>query len=353
MKLNLLRRHIDAIDTRMLDLLSERAKNVMRITALKKSNNIASFSPEREAHILRRLKALSVKHGVLSAADIEAVFSEVMSVCRGLHAALRIAYFGPSGTFTHLAAVKKFGHKPEYLPFDTIADVFDSVERGNADYGVVPVENSTEGVVNHTLDMFSTSNLQICSQVTIAVSQCLLSSGSVEQIKKVYSKPIVFAQCRKWLLANLPAATLVECSSTAKAAQLVRRDKRSACIGNKILADIYGLKVLRASIEDSAHNYTRFLVVGVSDSPISGQDKTSAILAIKDRVGALHDALDAFKKARINLTKIESRPSGEKPWEYRFFIDFEGHRLEPRIDKALEQLKRHCAFVKILGSYPA
>ena len=345
------RSNIDAIDKKILGLLGRRAKEVKQITSLKKEGQIPTYSAEREAQILRRLSAHG--QGDLSREDIEAVFSEIMSVCRGLHAGLRIAYFGPEGTFTHMAALKKFGKKPDFIPYDTISDVFEAVERGEADYGVVPVENSTEGVVNHTLDMFFTSSLQICDQITISVSQCLISRADISKVKKIYSKQIVFGQCRKWLATNMPHVQLVDCISTAKAAQIAAKDKNAACIGNKILADIYGLKTLRSGIEDSARNYTRFFVIAPKDSLPSGKDKTSLLLTIKDRVGALHDILASFKKVGINLTKIESRPSKEKPWEYRFFVDFEGHRLNDNVKKVLVDLARHCTLVKILGSYPA
>ena len=326
MSLEKLRKKIDAIDSKIVELLNARAHEVKEVNAIKKSSAINTFSAEREEQVLRRVRQLNTKANALSPDDVAQVFSEIMSVCRGLQAHLKIAYFGPAGTFTHMAAIKKFGKKPEYLPFDTIGDVFDAVERNHVDYGVVPVENSTDGVVSSTLDMFFTSQLQVCSQVTISVSQCLMGKGAVENIKKVYSKQIVFGQCRKWLSANLGFAQLEDCISTARAAQIVSQEKNSACIGNKILAEMYGLKVLQGAIEDSPYNYTRFLVIGKNDSLPSGKDKTSLLLAIKDKVGALHDVLNAFKKDKINLTKIESRPSKEKPWEYRFFIDFEGHR---------------------------
>jgi len=353
MSLEKLRKKIDAIDSKIVELLNARAHEVKEVNAIKKSSAINTFSAEREEQVLRRVRQLNTKANALSPDDVAQVFSEIMSVCRGLQAHLKIAYFGPAGTFTHMAAIKKFGKKPEYLPFDTIGDVFDAVERNHVDYGVVPVENSTDGVVSSTLDMFFTSQLQVCSQVTISVSQCLMGKGAVENIKKVYSKQIVFGQCRKWLSANLGFAQLEDCISTARAAQIVSQEKNSACIGNKILAEMYGLKVLQGAIEDSPYNYTRFLVIGKNDSLPSGKDKTSLLLAIKDKVGALHDVLNAFKKDKINLTKIESRPSKEKPWEYRFFIDFEGHRQDPHIQKVLNALEKECTFVKILGSYPA
>jgi len=353
MSLEKLRQKIDAIDGKIVRLLNARAREVKEVNAVKKGRAINTFSAEREEQVLRRVKHLSKASSELVPEDIASVFGEIISVCRGLQADLKIAYFGPKGTFTHMAAIKKFGKKPDYLPFDTISDVFDAVERGQADYGVVPVENSTDGVVSHTLDMFFTSQLKVCSQVTISVSQCLMSNVALKSIKKVYSKQIVFGQCRKWLSANLGFARLVDCISTAKAAQIVSQEKNSACIGNKILAQMYGLKVLQTSIEDSPYNYTRFLVIAKNDSLPSGKDKTSVLLAIKDKVGALHDVLNAFKNGKINLTKIESRPSKEKPWEYRFFIDFEGHRQDAHIQKALGALEKECTFVKILGSYPA
>jgi len=351
MSLEKIRKNIDTIDEKILKLLIARAGNVAKVNEFKKGSNMAIFSAAREAQVLRRLKDMN--KSTLSDKDLDIIFGEIMSVCRSLQSHLKVAYFGPEGTFTHMAAVRKFGKKPEYLPFDNISDVFDAVERGCCDYGVVPVENSTDGVVSHTLDMFYSSDLQVCSQITVGIEQCLMANCALKDIKKVYSKSIVFGQCRKWLAANLSHATLEDCISTARSAQIAAKEKHAACIGNKILGELYGLKVVRASIEDSSHNYTRFLVIAKGDSAPCGKDKTSILLAIKDKPGALHDVLASFKKSNINLTKIESRPSREKPWEYRFFIDFLGHRQDKNVEKALTDLKRHCLSVKILGSYPA
>lgn len=349
MNLQCLRKTIDSIDDKILKLLNQRAKEVIKISTLKSMHSLDAYSPEREANILHRLKRTN--RGPLSSDDIDILFREILSVSRSLRSVLRIAYLGPQGTFTHLAAVKKFGKKSKYVFADTISEVFEKTEKGDVDYGVVPVENSIEGVVNYTLDMFLTSALKICSEITLNISHCLLGS-SARAVKQLYSNPQVFAQCRKWISQNLAGVELISTSSTAKAAILAKKDKHGVCIGNKILADLYGLKILASSIEDSPHNYTRFLVIAKSDSPASGKDKTSILFSIKDRVGALHDILSSFKKYNINLTKIESRPSRRKAWDYYFFVDFEGHRSSPIVQKALREVERGATFVKVLGSYP-
>ncbi|UCC94292.1 MAG: prephenate dehydratase [Candidatus Omnitrophota bacterium] len=349
MKLKELRENIDRIDKGILQLLNRRAKEVIKISKLKKNLNYEVFAPEREIAILKCLA--KINKGPLSGDDVEMVFKEVLSVCRSLRIVLKIAYLGPQGTFTHLAAVKKFGKKPQYIPAESIGEVFDRVEKGEVDYGVVPIENSIEGVVNYTLDMFFSSPLKICSEITLSISHALLGTSS-GRIKKIYSNPQVFAQCRRWISRNVPDIELIPTSSTAKAARLAKRDSRSGCIGSKILANLYGLKVITSSIEDSPQNYTRFLVISKTDSFPSGKDKTSILFSIKDRVGALHDVLSGFKKFGTNLTKIESRPSKKKPWEYYFFVDFEGHRESASVKDALRELEKGCIFVKILGSYP-
>ncbi|MEI8348773.1 MAG: prephenate dehydratase [Candidatus Omnitrophota bacterium] len=349
MKLLALRKKIDRIDKNIITLLNARAKEVTQISQLKSKNNLSVYSAEREANILNRLKALNA--GPLGIEDVEIIFREILSVCRALKTSLHIAYLGPQGTFTHLAAIKQFGKKSHYIPVESISDVFDKVEKAEVDYGVVPIENSTEGVVSYTLDMFFDSNLKICSEITLNIAHCLLGAP-LSKIKRIYSNPYVFAQCRSWISRHLPHVELIATSSTAKAALAVKRDRQGACIGNKILADIYGLSIRASSVEDSSSNITRFLVISKIDSDISGHDKTSILCSAKDRVGALHDVLYAFKKYGINLTKIESRPSKKKPWEYYFFIDFQGHRKSPIVQKALQKLERGCVFVKILGSYP-
>jgi chorismate mutase/prephenate dehydratase len=333
----------------LLAFLSARAKEVTKISKLKSQNNIDRYCAEREEAIMSRLK--KINKGPLSKEDIEVIFREIFSICRALRTSLDIAYLGPEGTFTHLAALKKFGKKSQYLAAQSIADVFDKVERLEADYGVVPIENSIEGVVNYTLDMFFDSPLKICSEITLNISHALLGHAG-KRIKRIYSNPQVFAQCRGWIAQHLERVELVPVSSTAKAAITAKKDTSSACIGNKVLAAIYNLDVIASSIEDSPANITRFLVIGKNDSNPSQKDKTSILCSVRDRVGALHDMLFSFKKNAINLTKIESRPSKKKPWEYYFFIDFEGHRSSPKVQRVLKGLARQCIFVKILGSYP-
>ncbi len=350
MKLTGLREKIDAIDRKILQLLNQRGREVIKISKLKKKKNLTAYSPERETSMLRRLK--KVNPGPFSPEDIESIFREILSVCRAQRAALEIAYLGPEGTFTHLAAIKKFGKKPCFIPAASISEVFDRVERGTADYGVVPVENSTEGVVSHTLDMFLVSDLNVCAEVVLNISHVLLGRG-FKNIQRIYSNPQVFAQCRKWLAQDvIKGAELIPVVSTARAAMEAKKDPKGACIGNKILAGLYGLKILTPSIEDSVNNYTRFLIIAKNDSPVSGKDKTSLLFSIKDRVGALYTVLSCFKSCRINLTKIESRPSKRKPWEYYFFVDIEGHRSYPSVQKALREIEKKCVFVKVLGSYP-
>lgn len=349
MPLKKLRNSIDRIDEKIVALLNQRAAEVIKVSRLKAKKSLTVYAAEREAALLARLKRIS--KGPFGAQDVENVFREILSACRSQRFNLKIAYLGPQGTFTHLASINKFGKKPEYLPSESISDVFDKVQRGEADYGVVPVENSTEGVVNYTLDMFFDSSLNICSEATLNISHCLLSKGK-SKIKKVYSNPQVFAQCRSWMSKHLPGAELIPAASTAKAALQAKKEPAAGCIGNKILANLYGLKVIASGIEDSSSNYTRFLVIAKNDSLASGDDKTSILLSVKDEVGALFGILASFKSYGINLTKIESRPSKKKPWEYYFFVDIQGHRSSPAIKKAVKKLSKDCIFIKILGSYP-
>jgi chorismate mutase/prephenate dehydratase len=274
-----------------------------------------------------------------------------------LEKSVRIAYLGPEFTFTQQAAQKKFGASVQYFPCANISDVFAEVERGRSDYGVVPVENSTEGAVNYTLDMFIESGLSICAELFLSIQHHLLSnSHSLKKINQIYSNPQAFAQCRLWLESNLPSAKLMSATSTADAAKYVVENPKFqneiACIASLLAAKAYGLKVMANSIEDSANNTTRFIVIARQDSKPTSNDRTSIVFAVRDRVGALHDILVPFQESRINLTKIESRPSKKKAWNYYFFVDFEGHREEARIEKALADLEKHCTFLKVLGSYP-
>jgi len=350
MALKMLRNKIDTIDKSIIRLLNMRANISLKIGRLKQKSGKSIYSPEREAEVLRKLSVLN--DGPLNRGALEAIYREIMSSSLSLEKPLKIAYLGPRATFTHLAALKKFGSQVEYVASDTISDVFLEVERGSADYGVVPIENSVEGAVSHTLDMFIDSDLKICSQIILDVAHNLLANCPKEKIKRVYSNPYVFGQCRNWLQKNLAYAEEIEVSSTTRAAQIAARQNNASCIASVLAARVYKLRILAHDIEDSPHNITRFLVIGRANVPPTGYDKTSVMFSIKDRVGALQDMLLPFKKYSINLTKIESRPSKRKAWDYYFFLDLEGHQYSPRVRNALKKLEDKCNFLKILGSYP-
>lgn len=350
MNLKSLRRRIDNLDKKIIGLLNLRAKVTLDIAKIKRKDGVSIYSPDRERQILNKLA--QINNGPLSYGALEAIYREVMSASLSLEKPLTIAYLGPEATFTHLAALKRFGSQVKYAPCDNITDVFTEVEKGAADYGVVPIENSIEGAVSHTLDMFVDSDLKICAQIVLDVSHNLLAGCPKAKIKRVYSNPQVFGQCRIWLQENLPYADKIEVSSTTRAAQIAAKEKYSACIASLLAAKVYKLRVIASDIEDSPHNITRFLVIGKSATGSTGHDKTSVLFSIKDRVGALHDMLLPFKKHRINLTKIESRPSKRKAWDYYFFVDLEGHKDNPVVTKALSELEAKCKFMKVLGSYP-
>lgn len=345
-----LRKQIDSLDKRIVSMLNLRAKTTFNISHLKTKEGKTIYSPEREREVLRKI--VIANKGPLSAKALEAIYREIMSCSLSMYKPLTIAYLGPEATFTHLAALKRFGSQVNYLPANNISDVFLEVEREEADYGVIPIENSVEGAVTHTLDMFVDSDLKICAQVILDVSHNLLAKCPKEKIKRVYSNPQVFGQCRIWLQENLPGAEEIEVSSTTRAAQIAAKEKNSACIASLLAAKVYKLKVIAADIEDSPHNITRFLVIGKNDVPATNNDRTSIMFSVKDKVGALYDMLLPFRKYSINLTKIESRPSKKKAWEYYFFVDLEGHTSSPKVKKALGELENKCAFLKILGSYP-
>ncbi len=348
------RKEIDKIDDEIVRLLNERARYVIEIGKLKKATDAQALlhTPAREAEILERLCKLNT--GPFPNEALRAVYREIMSGSLALEGPLKVSYLGPRATFTHLACIRKFGSSAQYLPTTSITDVFNEVERGRADFGVVPIENSTEGVVNHTLDMFIDSNLQIYGEALLEVSHNLLSKcDSLAAVKKIYSHPQAIAQCRQWLETNLPNVPYSEVHSTARAAEICTEEPSAAAIASELAGQIYGLKVLKPRIEDNINNYTRFLVLSLKAPERTGKDKTSVMLSVKDKVGALYDLLRPFASHGTNLTKIESRPSRRKAWEYIFFIDLEGHIEEDRVKRALDEIKPRCLFLKILGSYPA
>lgn len=357
MELSSLRKQIDSIDKNIVQALNKRAGLSLRIGSIKKKNKLGVYSPDRESDVYK--KVTSKNEGPVSNEAIQAIYREIMSATLNLEGPMRVAYLGPVATFTHLASIKKFGSSVRYVPVNSITEVFAEVQKGRAEYGVVPIENSIEGAINHTLDMFIDSDLKICSEISLEITHNLLGTGSPlgeaegkGKIKRVYSKPEVFGQCRIWLEANLPNVELVEVSSTAKAAEIVKKNKASACIASSVAAKYYDLKVLAKSIEDYSHNVTRFLVIGRTEPNPTKNDKTSILFSLKDRIGALHDILIPFKKNKINMTKIESRPSKKKAWDYYFYVDFLGHYRDTNVRRALDELEKNAKFIKILGSYP-
>jgi chorismate mutase/prephenate dehydratase len=351
MDLNGLRTRIDEIDDKVIDLLNERMSYAKEIGVIKEKGDEPYFRPDRESEILRRL-AERCNH--LSKKGLQAIYHQIFAESLNLESPLTIAYLGPQATFTHQAAEERFGSKARFLPVDDIGEVFLAVEKDAAGFGVVPIENSSEGIVSHTLDMFIDSNLKICDEIFLEVSHSLLSNEkSASDLRCVYSHPQGFAQCRKWLAKNIPKdVEFIEVSSTAKATQKASLEKGAGAVGSKWAGEVYGLPILADRIEDFSDNTTRFLVIGRYESSPTGSDRTSILFSVKDRPGILHNMLAPFAKYNINLTKIESRPLKSRPWEYIFFLDFEGHREDEKAKSSLSELEEMCMYLKILGSYP-
>ena len=349
-QLDALRSEIDAVDSAILEQLNRRAALVLQVGQLKRERSADFHVPSREREIYERLTLEN--RGSFPNEALRSVYREIISACLALEAPMKVAFLGPKATFSHLATMHQFGFSAELVPQKSIPAVFEEVEKGRALYGVVPVENSTEGVVSYTLDMFMESELKINAEVLLEVHHDLLSrTGRLEDVKKVYSHPQPIAQCRKWLEENLPNVPLVDVASTAVAAQIVGEDYTAAAIASELAASLYDLKAVRSRIEDQVNNFTRFLVIGKKLAEKSGDDKTSLMFSVKDEVGILYRMLEPFASRGINLSKIESRPLKKKAWEYVFFLDLEGHISDPDVAGAVQELKGLCQFLKILGSY--
>lgn len=344
------RKAIDQLDEKIVRLLNERTEHVLKIGEIKLKSGEEIYAPHREIAVLERVCKLN--KGPISEESLRAIYREVMSSALSLEKTMIIAYFGPEATYTHQAAIRKFGASLTYVPQKTIGDVFLEVTKRRADYGVVPVENSTEGIVTHTLDMLVDSDLKIVAQIVLPIQHCLLSNSPRADIKKLYSHPQPLGQCRHWLQTHLAHVEIVETSSTTRAAQLAANEPNAAALASSLAAEKYGIKILESDVQDNSNNATRFLVLGRQCGPPTGKDRTSLMISLAHEVGALHKALAPFRKYRINMTKIESRPNKRKKWEYFFFVDCDGHIMEPRLAKATAQLARDCAYLKILGSYP-
>ncbi len=350
MTLEELRAAIDTIDDRVLDLLRERSELVGEVGTLKEKTGVSYYAPEREETLLRRLVAANRSR--LPESSVRAVYREILSSMRALEQGITVGYLGPRATFSHQAAARHFGHAVTLQPERTIGEVFEAVERGRAHYGVVPIENSQEGSVSATLDRFMDSQARICAQIFLPVELNLLGRGPLEKVRKVYSHPQPFGQCRRWLAEHLPSVECVEVSSTARAAELAAAEEGAAAIAGAMAGEEFDLPVLVPSIQDASSNVTRFFVIGSEAARPSGRDKTSVMFAVKDQPGALAKALEPFEQAGISLTRIESRPSKRQAWEYYFFADLAGHAEDAKVAKALEDLGRVCAFTRVLGSYP-
>jgi chorismate mutase/prephenate dehydratase len=350
-ELEKLRKKIDRIDEEILEALNRRSRVVLEVAKLKRDNKARYYSPEREQEILERLAGAN--QGPFPNDALKLIYREILSASLSLEEPLKVACLGPLATFSHLAALRHFGSSSTVIPCESIKGVFEAVDTDKAEYGVVPIENSTEGVINYTLDLFVDYDLKISSEIMLEVSHNLLSkSGDRSKVGKIYSLPQPAAQCRVWLESNMPSVPVLDATSTARAAEMAARDEGAAAIASELAAKTYDLRFVERHIEDSRHNMTRFLVISKSFPPKSGKDKTSIMFSVKDRPGALYEILLPFKKARINLTKIESRPSKRKAWEYIFFVDMQGHIEDKKLKKALAAMSEECLFLKILGSYP-
>jgi chorismate mutase/prephenate dehydratase len=341
----------EALDIQILRLLDERAKLVVGGKNEGPETDPGMPAADSPAQFLQTLAPYHA--GPFPQEALWPVFREILSACRALQAPVSAAYFGPPGTYTHQACLERFGSIVRAVPQETIQDIFESVERKRTDFGVVPVENSTEGAVNRTLDELVDTEAKICGEISLRISHDLLSgSGDPAKIKKIFSHPQALAQCRQWLRKNFAQAELTEVASTARAAQMAAEDPEAAAVAGTFASKLYGLKPVESGIEDFAHNYTRFLILGREAAKPTGKDKTSLLFSIADSPGSLYAALKPFSEKSINLTKIESRPIKDRPWKYLFFLDLEGHAEDISLKAALRELSQKALFMKLLGSYP-
>lgn len=345
-----LRARIDALDERLVKLLSARARLAQRVGTLKRG--VAVYRPEREAQILRRVAELN--QGPLADRALQQIYTEVMSACRALEDQMSVAYLGPAGTYSEEAARKHFGSMTPLVPSASIDEVFRQIETGAIGHAVVPVENSTEGAVGRTLDLLLTTRAKICGEILLPVHQCLMARAkAMAGIRKVYSHTQSLAQCQRWLARHLPDAERIAVVSNAEAARLARSDRQAGALAGKTAASLYGLNILARNVEDEPHNTTRFLVLAAEEAQPSGADKTSLVLATRNVPGAIHELLTPLAQHGVSMTKLESRPARTGLWEYVFYVDLEGHGRDDRVAKALAELEAKASFFKNLGSYPA
>ncbi len=359
MDLGVLRVRIDALDRRIIDLLNQRSKHVVKVGKYKQAHGIPIYAPHREAQVLGRV--LGLNKGPLPERTIEAIYRELMSGSFALEQPLKIGYLGPAGSFSHVAAVRQFGSSVAFENLHEIAGVFTEVVRGHVDYGLVPIENSIHGGITETLDAFVQhgSKVHVYAEVQLAIHHALMANCPPSRVKRIFSKPEVFSQCRTWLATQYPKAELVPAASSSRAVQMVAEqgerkgaDGSSAAIGNALAGKLYDVNILFPRIEDNPNNLTRFYVISRQQAQPSGDDKTSMMFTTLNKPGALVSVLTVFQRARINLTHIDKRPGGRNNWQYTFFIDAQGHHADPRMARAIGAARRHCKELVVLGSYP-
>lgn len=352
MDLDALRKEIDAVDQELLERLNKRVQLAQQVGHYKLERGMEVYVPSREEEVFGKLTANN--KGPLPAKAVRAIYREIISAAISLEKPIQVAYLGPEATYTHQAALKNFGSSIPFLPMNSVPDVFTAVRRGDADYGVVPVENSTQGTVISTLDMLVESELTIVAQIYLQIAHCLISHSPLEKIRSVHSKDNALGQCRQWLARMLPGVELVDSASTAASVEYAARHPEAAAIASSIAADLYGVPIVAENVMDKTDNVTRFLVIGKAPTPLlgGGRDKTSLVFSLHDEAGSLLKALHSFSSRGINLSKIESRPSRRRVWDYYFYVDIIGHRDEEQVKAALDELEQTCPVLKVLGSYP-
>jgi chorismate mutase/prephenate dehydratase len=352
MDLDALRKEIDAIDQELLEYLNRRVQLAQKVGRYKLERGMEVYVPSREEEVFGKLTASN--KGPLPDKAVRHIYREIISAAIALEQSLKVAYLGPEATYTHQAALKNFGSSINYAPMHSVPNVFTAVRHGDAEYGVVPVENSTQGTVISTLDMLVESELTIVAQIYLRIEHCLISQSPLSKIKSVHSKDNALGQCREWLSRMLPGVDLVDSASTAASVEYAAEHPEAAAIASSVAAELYGVPIVEENIMDKTDNVTRFLVIGKTPTPLlgEGKDRTSIVFLLHDEPGSLMKALDVFSTRGINLTKIESRPSRRRPWDYYFYVDIVGHRDEPHVKEALKELDKICPILKWLGSYP-
>ena len=350
MSLEELRKKIDAIDEKLIELINERARVAVEVGKIKHAESAPIYAPHREKAVFDKLA--KINQGPLPDKTLNAIWREIMSGSLFLERPLRIGYLGPKGSFSHNAAILKFGQSVDYESLADIRSIFEEVSKGHCDFGIVPVENSAGGGVRESLDAFIDTDVMVCAEANMAIHHCLMANCQMSEIERIYSQPEVFAQCRNWLAATFKDTETVPIASSSRAAQMAASEKGTAAIASAIAAEIYGLKLLCRDIEDISNNITRFLIIAKQDAQPSGDDKTIVLFSTAHKTGALVDVLNVFKDYNLNLTNIGSRPNKKREWEYYFFVDFLGHRLDEHVQKMLVEIKKHCLQLSVLGSFP-